>query len=110
MRAGAADRRDGEVDDHNVLTRNQKENSMNPKPRLKLTDIPEKVIALYAEILGIDTIEVIDRLVIKGDNVFLPLSEEEIDPEVPVRAAWVWSREDVEDDELEEALRDLCRG
>jgi hypothetical protein len=39
----------------------------------KLTDVPEKVIAFYAKKLGIDAIDVIDRLVVRGDNIFLSL-------------------------------------
>jgi hypothetical protein len=52
-------------------------------------------------------IEVIDRLVIKGDDAFLPLNKEEIDPEVPHVHAWrVWSRGDEDDDELNELIED----
>jgi len=59
---------------------------------LRPTDIPEDVIAKYAEMLGIDAIDVIDRLVFDGDHVLLPLGTE---------WAWVWSPGDEEDEEME---------
>jgi hypothetical protein len=73
-------------------------------PRPKLTDVPEKVIAQYAKMLGIDDIEVIDRLVIRGDNILISLRGLVDDGDV--EWGWVWSREDEEDFELDE-LDDL---
>jgi hypothetical protein len=75
---------------------------VKPNPRLKLTDVPEKVIAQHAKMLGIDTIDVIDRLVIRGDNILLSLRDL-VDGD-DVEWAWVWSRGDEEDDELDDMI------
>jgi hypothetical protein len=67
---------------------------------LKVTDVPEKVIAQYAKMLSIDAVDVIDRLVIRGDNILLSLHGLADGEEVPW--AWIWSRQDEEEyDEAE---------
>jgi hypothetical protein len=68
--------------------------------KLKPTDVPEKVIAWYAKILGIDTVDVIDRLEIRGDNILLSLHGLPDGEDVPW--AWIWSRGDEDNFELDE--------
>jgi hypothetical protein len=68
------------------------------KPPLRPTDIPEKVLAMNAKIIGISTIELIDGLQFRGDNVFFPVPWDE------VGLAWIWSRGDEEDAEDDEKL------
>jgi hypothetical protein len=70
------------------------------QPKLKITDVPEKVITRHAKILGIDTIDLIDRLVIRGDNILVSLHGlTDDDDDV---WSWIWSRGDEEDWDLDE--------
>ena len=73
--------------------------------KLKPTDVPEKVLARCAERHGIDTVEVIDRLVIEGDHIFMSLHGLVDDDEV-VSRAWIWSRGDEDNYELDELFAD----
>jgi hypothetical protein len=75
---------------------------MAAKPRLRLTDVPEKVLAWHAKIVGIDTVEAIDRLEIRGDHILMSLRGLVDDDDV--QYAWVWSRGDEEDDELDDLV------
>ena len=64
---------------------------------MKITDVPERIIAQYAMMYGIDDIAVIDRLEVRhGENVFMSLRGL-VDDDDP-GWAWVWSREDEEED------------
>jgi len=64
---------------------------------MKITSVPERIIAQYAMMYGIDDIAVIDRLEVRGDNVFMSLRGLVGDDDPGW--AWVWSREDEEEDE-----------
>ena len=69
------------------------------KPRLRPTDVPEKVIALHAKIFWASApLNSSMAFSFKGDNVFFPVPVDE------VGRAWIWARGDEEDNELDEII------
>jgi hypothetical protein len=72
---------------------------MNEATRLRPTDVPQRVLSWYAEKLGVDACEVVDRLVVRGDDILISMRGFVDGGEVCGDNVYtiVWSRDDDND-------------